>query len=213
MSNFSLIAIIGIIFGILFHAYTGQVEKRVIAEIEAKTQKIARDYENKTAKMSMEQNEILNQKNAEILTIKATHEREINDYVAKLEKSAIKAPFETGNDFERRIALSMCLISKASDSAGRDTCHLQARQTFAPDTANFITVTASTSEQWREYCEDGKLDYCNYAIIGLTTEGARKILLYLDDVDRYQYQLNARSNTLETMIDKVVEIGEDSKKK
>ena len=56
--------------------------------------------------------------------------------------------------------------------------------------ANTLTVTRETTDLWNEQCDEGKLNFCDYSIMGLTQSGAKDLLLDLEKIDYYQLRLN-----------------------
>jgi len=199
-------ALMGIAIYFLFNAYTHQVELRVAFEVAAKAEKLAREYQEKTASMSQTHaNEMFTKDNA-ITRLTSEKEREINALRSIYEKELREKPFDTGNDFERRIAHVMCLIQSGSHSGARETCDIQARQSYSPDIAITVTVTQKTTDDWRIFCEEGKRDYCDYAIMGFTKDGALTLLNWLNQVDEYQVKLNHYKQGQDKVIDDLVDM-------
>ena len=86
----------------------------------------------------------------------------------------------------------MCLIAGGSDTASRDACNRYEASTenYTPDVASFVTITRETTDFWNEQCDEGKITFCDYSIMGLTQSGAKDLLLDLEKIDYYQLRLN-----------------------
>ena len=183
-------AITGIMFillGFMFHKYTVAVETSIKFQVAAETAQIAADYKDETARLSQQNADIKAQADANLVTAQNEFSREINIMRATYEKDLRNQPFDTGNAFEHKLAIIMCKISSDNPDS-RKACDIQATAPYTPDTSLIVTVTSDTADFWREQCEDGISDFCDYAIVGMTTQGALTILDYLNQVDRYIQQ-------------------------
>jgi hypothetical protein len=197
-------ALIGIGLFMVYKNHVAQIEARVAAQIEAEAAKLETQYVRDTAADSAQHAEALASVQRDHEQQKSALVAEIDGLRATLEGQAREEPFNTGNDFERRLAHVMCRIAEGGDTGGRQACDLQARQTYSPDTALVVTVTANTAAEWAEQCDAGQRDFCDYAVMGLTTQGALTLLSWLHDVDRYQAQLNAYTDSQDKVLDGLV---------
>ena len=192
----------------------GFIDSRDAALIEAKTyeiaamqERLARQYEKEAAQLSQAHADELARKNREITETTARYQNEITQLRSTLESQAIEAPFDTGNDFERRVRDVMCRINRSNNGDHRQACRVQASEAYSPDKSIFITVTADTSAQWAEQCDDGQRDFCDYAIVGMTAQGALTMLSWLNEVDAYQYRLNEYIDNQDAVLSAVMEQG------
>lgn len=196
LSIFSGIAGLVLSSGILYGAISAVqygvrlIEQRQALKIQTIQLELAAEYRRETHLLSESHAAQLALKNAEIDRVTAEYLQEIDGLKEQLEQRSIVAPVQAGDDFERRLAHRMCLIAAGGDRDSRETCDRRAANPYAPNKSLVVTITPETAERWREECDDGRLDTCQYAIIGFTTEGAVQLLSWLADVDRYQVQLN-----------------------
>jgi len=183
-----VLGVMGVAIWMLFSAYTSAVESRVKYQVAAETERVTREYQEKTAKLSQGFADQMAVKDAAVAKTLGEKEREINAMRSSYESQLRAKPFHVGNDFERRLALVMCHIG-SPDAGARKTCDLSAGAPYAPDTALVVTVTAKDAEYWQDQCQEGQRDYCDYAIVGMTAQGALTILDWLNRVDAYQQRL------------------------
>jgi len=199
------VAVIGLLLGLLgfmFDKYTVAVESRVKFEVAATSERLAKEYQTKTASKSQELADYKATRDAEIVTLKNNQSNEINAMRATYEKDIREKPFDTGNDFQYRLDNIMCKI--AADNPGdRKACNISTPATYSPDESIVVTVTADTAEQWTEQCDEGLNAYCDYAIVGLTTQGALTVLDWLYDVDRFQQQQTVNLDYYNSVVDRI----------
>lgn len=190
--TFAVTAIFLLLLGFMFHKLTVEIEKRVTYQVAAETAEISLQYKDDTARMSQELADIKAKHTVEIVEARGAYTQEINAMRSTYEKDLREKPFNTGNFYERRLAVIMCKIASNSDEDYR-TCDIQNREAYSPSTSIVVTVTADTAEQWAEQCDDGDADFCDYAIIGMTTQGALTFIDYFNQVQSYvQDMKNAR---------------------
>lgn len=188
----------------VYQEHVSQIERRFAAEIEAKAAKLETDYVRHTALDSAQHAETLARVQRDHEDAKSALVAEINGLRATLESQAREEPFNTGNDFERRLAHVMCKIAEGGNTGSREACDIQARETYSPDTALVVTVTADTAAEWADQCDAGDRDFCDYAIMGLTAQGALTLLSWLYEVDRYQVQLNSHIESQDKVLDGLI---------
>lgn len=182
-----VVGVCGVIIALLFWQYTVQVETRVKYQVAAEMAEETLKYKDDTARLSQENADFKARADANLMTAQNTYTQEINAMRATYEKELRNQPFDTGNAFEHRLAVVMCKISSGNNE-DRKACDIQATAPYSPDQSLIVTVTNDTTEYWREQCEEGINDFCDYALIGITTQGALTILDYLNQVDRYIQQ-------------------------
>lgn len=208
LGRLGVYALIAAALYFVYQEHVSQIERRFAAEIEAKAAKLETEYVRDTALDGAQHAETLAQVQRDHEQQKSALVAEIDGLRATLEGQAREEPFNTGNDFERRLAHVMCKIAEGGNTGGREACDIQARETYSPNTALIVTVTADTAAEWAEQCDSGQRDFCDYAIMGLTSQGALTLLSWLYDVDRYQAQLNAYTDNQEQVLDGLVFGGE-----
>jgi len=177
-------AVLLLLLGFMFHKYTVAIETSVKYQVAAETAQIAAGYKDETARLAQENANIKAENDAALTKASNGYTQEINAMRATYEKELQNKPFDTGNAFELRLARLMCKIS-SDNSDSRKACDLPLAEPYSPDTSLIVTVTDDTAEFWREQCEDGMTDFCNYSLVGITPQGALTILDYMNQVDRY----------------------------
>ena len=187
-----VVMVMGAMIALLFWQYTAQVEKRVVYEIAAQTAELTLKYKDDTARLSQENADIKAKADSNLMIAQNEYTREINAMRATYETELRNEPFDTGNAFELRLARLMCKIS-SSDNESRKACDIPLAEPYAPDTSLIVTVTSDTAEFWREQCELGLNDYCDYSLVGITPQGALTILDYMNQIDRYIQQWKTTS--------------------
>lgn len=200
-----LAMVIGLLLGLLgfmFDRYTVAVESRVKFEVAAVSEKMTREYQEKTASMSQDNANDKAEFDAEILRQSNQYSNEINAMRATYEKDLREKPLSTGDDFQYRLDNIMCKIA-ADNNQDRKACNLPSGASYSPDKSIVVTVTAETADQWAEQCEAGLNAYCEYAIVGLTAQGALTVVDWLNDIDRYQQQLNVDLGYYNNVIDDI----------
>ena len=193
-----------ILLGFMFYMYTGEVERRVTAEVASQTAQLSLDYKDATAKLSQELSDLQAAHAVEIVTARGAYTQEINSMRSTYEQDLRNEPFNTGDFYERRLATLMCKIAASSDEDIR-TCNLQGSRPYSPDTSIVVTVTADTAEQWSEQCEAGLADYCNYAMVSFTTQGALTFIDYFNQVQSHIQELRNARDYDGKIIDALVE--------
>ena len=198
-------ALLLVVCAFLFWSYTVQVEQRVEAEIAAKSAELSLQYAEDTAALSKEFNN-------QLAIERQTHERavgekisEINRLRQRVEKLARNNPKGFGDDFHVRLARIMCRIQAGTDTDTRETCDNAAPEAFGTDIAFTITVTPDTADIWREQCEDGHRDFCNWSITGFTPQGALTLLSWLQQLDTFALDQSQHIDGLHDLISKVTD--------
>jgi hypothetical protein len=181
------------LIGWLAHSWKVQIETNYSYKLEAELSKAAKNYQEQTAKATLE---IANNKHKIEITALEEHNisnRKIRELTQNLERLAYEKPFKTANLYELRLKRILCKIATNKSSEARASCDRfeVAPENYAPRFASFITITPKVAEQYKEFCEEGKLDYCNYSMMSLTNNGASDLLYDLNTILFYIERLNA----------------------
>ena len=188
---FALISLISTI-GYLAHSWKVQIETNYAFKLEAELAKVAKEYQELTAKQTAGHADEMDNKNMTALEAKHQTDMTIRELTYNFERMAHEQPFKASNLYEYHVKLSMCLISQGNDQGGREACNrfqINA-ENYSPQVASFITVTRETTDHWNEQCDSGVKTFCNYSIMGLTERGASDLLTDLNTIDYYQLRLN-----------------------
>lgn len=202
----ALVSLISTI-GYLAHSWKVQIETNYAVRLEARLTKQKIEYQQETSELTTKLANIM--RNNEITALNQTHDndKKILALTSKLERMTHEEPFKASNLYQYYINRIMCLIAGGSDTASRDACNRFETSTanYSPPIAAFISVTRETTDYWNEQCDEGKITFCDYSIMGLTQSGAKDLLLDLEKIDYYQLRLNfgeeARIEALITLRD------------
>ena len=189
-ARIALAVMVVALVGYLDWSRTQWIKQATAAQIEAAGKTAALEFKSQTAQMSQEHANKIAEKDATIAANSAKYEREVNGLRNTIEQDMLKAPFDTANDVERRVAYRMCRYEAGNNSDLREACDIRKALPYSPKFAATVAVTPETAEQWAELCEStGKDDYCGYAVTGFTREGILKLLSWMDAVDTDQLRL------------------------
>jgi len=179
--------------GWLAHSWKVQIETNYAYKIESELSKVAKFYQEQTAKIILKMANDKHEVEMVALTEYNLNSRKIRELTQNLERMAYEKPFKTSNLYELRLKRILCKISTNKSSAGRASCDRfeASPENYSPRFASFITITPKVAEQYKEFCEDGKLDYCNYSMMALTINGASDLLYDLNTIHFYIERLNA----------------------
>lgn len=178
-------AVLGAMLGFLFWLYTGEVEKRVQAEITAVSNQKALEYAKSTAEASqrhvdaIEVLKVEQRRTTEALNAELDQSR---DMAAKL---ALSDPKTFGDDYHIKLGRIMCLIQAGPNILDRETCSNAPDSSYISNIALSLTVTAEQAEIWQELCEDGQKDFCEWSITGFTPNTSITVLQWLYRVDEF----------------------------
>jgi len=199
-------AVLGAMLAFLFWLYTGEVEKRVQAEVAAVSTQKALEYAKSTADLSQAHVDAIE-------ALKTTQRKETGEINAKLDryrdiaaKAAQANPTAFGDDYHIKLGRIMCLIQAGTNLLDRETCSNAPNQAYLADVALSLTVTAEQSEIWKELCEADQKDFCEWSITGFTPNTAITILQWLYRVDEYA---KAQGDHIEGLHDLIKEITKD----
>lgn len=199
----AIIGVMSLALYLLFGAYTASIEReaesRLAAAISEATLKHERELQRQIGELN-DKHELERAQNE-----KAMGERiaEINMLRQKAERLAQVDPLGFGDDIHIRLARIMCRVEAGSDLAAVETCNSAPAETFLTDLAFTITVTAENAEIWREQCEAGNRDFCDWSITGFTPQGTMTLLAWLEAVDRYLRDLGQDDDNLRRIIEQL----------
>jgi len=193
--------VMGLAIFLLFKAYTGQVELRVTAELAAASSKAEVQYQADLDRAEQTFHDKLNEERQTNEKDRNSHIAEINKYRQLAEKLSRTDPISFGDDYHVRLARIMCRIEAGTDLYKVETCNSAATETFLTDIAFTLTVTAENAEVWREQCEDGNREFCDWSLTGMTPQAALTLLSWLEGVTGYAKEQGDHINALHGVID------------
>lgn len=201
-----VVAVMGLAILFLFNAYTGQVEKRVLAEVSAAEQKITNEWQRKTADASQQHIDDLDEKDAHFGGIIEGMANENNMLRQTVDGLALSDPTGFGDRLHTRLALGMCLIGLGEQGNNREAvaaCYSDAREAQSPTIALTQTINADLAERYAEQCDDGNTDFCDWAITGFTPQGALTFENYWLSLADYARGLNADIDLRDAIIEMI----------
>jgi len=154
-----VVAVCGAIIAFLFWAYTGQVERRVAAEIE-----VARSEEADIWRVDIETQ--ARDFTAEKDKQNAAHASEIEGLTNEINRNretmrqlALNDPLAAGDDIERFLARMQCLVAlgeRQNDSQARSDCYARADALDTSGSAYTVTFNADLAERFAGACKEWK---------------------------------------------------------
>lgn len=195
-----VVAILILLLGFVDWSRSNAIERAAAAEIAAASEKAARKYVEKTAALSQDFNEKLAEKDREHTRQLGNRETEINQLRLTADRLARVDPLGFGDDYHVRLARVMCRIQAGTDNNSRETCDNAPAEAYLADVAFTLTVTADNAEIWREQCEDGNRDFCEWSLTGFTPQAALTLLTYMERVDAYALEQGEHIDGLHDLI-------------
>lgn len=159
------------------------------------------EYQNRISKLNADHNAAQAEAVKRINSERQIYEQKINQMRLSASADALKDPFGFGDDMHKHYARVMCRIERATDPYAQPACDYFTTETTAPDIAHTITVTADIAERWRELCQDGQKDFCDWSITGFTPQGVLNHISWLNSIDAYVSATARWMGTVESMVD------------
>lgn len=193
--GFQIAIVIGLMgfIGFLGHSWKVQIETSYAFKLESKLSKAAKEYQEKTAKFTNEIADKMHNKDLAILADKHKDQNKIRELTLNLERMAHEQPFKTGNLYELRLKRIMCKIATNPGSDIRASCDRfeASPEDYSPRFASIVTITADEAEKFKEQCEAGDKDSCDYSMIAFTSQGAEDLIEDLNTILYYIERLNS----------------------
>lgn len=210
--DWRILLIFGALLWWLDYDRSRQIERRVAAEVEAKTAQAQEQHVRDMAEMS--------QKHAQAFADQqAQNEKELGDRNAELEQWRIRAeslaqerPEVFGDDFHERLARIMCLAEAGNNRENRAACRDASAEAFNPGFSLAVTVTQENAEIWREQCEDGRKEFCEWSITGFTPQGMGLFEGWLIRFESHVLSLSDWGDGLRGVIDGLTKKDEENEK-
>lgn len=195
-----VVALLVILLGFVDWQRTRAIEGRAEARIAAAAEKSAREYVEKTAELSQDFNDKLAEKDREHTRQLGNREAEINQLRLTADRLARVDPLGFGDDYHVRLARVMCRIQAGTDHNSREACDNASAEAYLANVAFTLTVTSDNAEIWREQCEDGNRDFCEWSLTGFTPQAALTLLTYMERVDAYALEQGEHIDGLHDLI-------------
>ncbi len=202
-------AVLGAMLAFLFWLYTGEVEKRVQAEVAAVSTQKALEYAKSTADLSQAHVNAIETLKGEQKRKTDANNAELDRYRDIAAKAAQVDPTAFGDDYHIKLGRIMCLIQAGTNILDRETCNNAPNEAYLSDIALSLTVTADQAEIWQELCDDGQKDFCEWSITGFTPNTSITLLQWLYRVDEYA---KAQGDHIEGLHDLIKEISKPDEK-
>jgi len=199
-------ALAGFLIPMAVNGYNGMIEEKAVAQVEAALSKQAREYESTMAANALSARQAseglregFRQKETEYL-------EQIREQASTIQQRMQIDPYSASDSLARDFGRVVCEISSGRDLSARQACRLHSIQADTTSGSPVLSITAETTELWRELCEDGRRDFCEYQIVGFRTAATYELLAYLRQLDTVIQTQDANFDTVVDQIQQIIDM-------